>query len=113
MKHLPATVIAALTLYAVSPAGCAAAPTDDVRQQVVKFADLDLTRPTGAQELYYRIRYAARNVCHTYDQFSDRDCIEQAIERAVADIGAPLLTRRYHASTPRQPLPPQQARLDQ
>jgi UrcA family protein len=83
-----------------------------VRQQVVKFADLDLTRPAGAQELYYRIRYAARNVCRTYDRLgADRDCIEQAIERAVAEIGAPLLTRRCQASTPRPPLARQQARL--
>lgn len=113
MEHLPATLIAALTLYAASSAGFAAAPADQVRQQVVKFADLDLTRPAGAQELYYRIRYAARNVCRTSDRFDDRSCIEQAIARAVADVGAARLTTRPPASTQRQPLPPRQARRDQ
>ena len=113
MKRLTTTLIAALTLYAVSAAGFAATPTDDVRRQVVKFADLDLTRPAGAQELYHRIQYAARNVCPIYGRFSDRDCIREAIARAVADVGAPQLTTRHQASTHRQPLQPRQARLEE
>jgi UrcA family protein len=114
MKHLATTLIGALTLYAVSPAGFAAAPPDDVRRQVVRVADLDLTRPAGVQELYHRIRYAARNVCETFDRLGrDRDCIEQAIARAVDDVGAPLLTTRHQTSTQRPPLPPRQARLDE
>ena len=113
MKRLTTGLIAALTLYAVSAAGFAATPPDDVRRQVVKFADLDLTRPAGAQVLYYRIQYAARNVCPTYDRFSNRDCIKQAIARAVAHVGAPQLTTRHQASTHRQPLQPRQARLEE
>jgi UrcA family protein len=112
MKDLATTLIGALTLYAVSTAGFAAAPRD-VRHQVVTFADLDLTRPAGAQELYYRFQYAARNLCQTYDSRGDRDCIKQAIARAVADVGAPLLTTRHQASTHRQPLQPRQARLEE
>jgi len=114
MKHLATTLIGALTLYAVAPAGFAAAPPDDVRREVVRFADLDLTRPAGAQELYQRIRYAARNVCETYDRLGrNRGCIEQSIARAVAEVGAPLLTTHHEASTQRQPLQPRQARLDE
>jgi UrcA family protein len=114
MKHLATSLIGALTLYAVSSAGFAATPPDEARRQVVRFADLDLTRPAGAQELYHRIRYAAHNVCDTYDRLDrDRDCIEQAIARAVADVGAPLLTTRHQASTQRQPLQRRQARLDE
>lgn len=114
MKHLATTLIGALTLYSVSPAGFAAAAPGEVRRQVVRFADLDLTRPAGARELYQRIRYAARNVCETYDHLGrDRDCVEQAIARAVGDVGVPLLTTRHQASTQRQPLQPRQARLDE
>ena len=51
MKDLATTLIGALTLYAVSTAGLAAASRDDVRHQVVTIADLDLTRPAGAREL--------------------------------------------------------------
>ena len=116
MKHLATSLIGALALGAVAPAGFAAAPPDDVRQQVVSYADLDLTRPAGVRELYHRIRYAARNVCETsYDRLGlDRRCFEQAIARAVAEVGAPLLTTRHLAASNRQPLQAAaQARLDE
>jgi UrcA family protein len=99
MKHLATSLIGALTLCAVAPAAFAAAPPDDVRRQVVSYADLDLTRPAGVQELYQRIQYAARDVCDTYDRLRpDRRCIEQAIARAIAEVGAPLLTTRHLAT---------------
>jgi UrcA family protein len=110
MKDLATSLFGALTLYAVSTAGFAAAPAVDARQQLVRYADLDLTRPAGAQELYYRIQYAAHNVCQTYDRRTDRDCVKQAIARAVADVGTPLLTTRYQVATHRQPAQP---RLDE
>src|SRR5215472_7842270 len=93
MNHLATTLIGALTLYATATGSLAAAPADDVPHQVVKFADLDLTRPAGAQELYRRIKYAARDVCETFDRLGyDPQCVNQAIAGAVADVGAPLLT---------------------
>jgi UrcA family protein len=115
MKHLATSLIGALTLCAVAPAAFAAAPPDDLRRQVVSYADLDLTHPAGAQELYHRIRYAARDVCETsnYRLGPDRRCIEQAIARAVAEVGAPLLTTRHLAATDGQPPTPRQARIDE
>jgi UrcA family protein len=113
MKDLATSLFGALTLYAVSTAGFAAVPAVDVHQQLVRYADLDLTQPAGAQELYYRIQYAAHNVCQTYDRRTDRDCVKHSITRAVADVGAPLLTTRYQIATHRQPAQPRQARLDE
>ena len=100
MKHLATSLIGTVTLCAVAPAAFAAALPDDVRRQVVSYADLDLARPAGAQELYHRIRRAARDVCETsYDRLGhDRHCIAQAIARAVAEVGAPLLTTRHLAA---------------
>lgn len=95
MKHLATSLIGALTLCAVAPAVFAAAAPDEPRRQVVTFADLDLTRPAGAQQLYLRIRSAARDVCATYDRFGpDRRCIQQAIARAIATVGLPPRTAR-------------------
>ena len=112
MKHLATTLIGALTLYAISPSGLAAAPIE-VRSQVVRFAELDLTRPAGAQELYRRIQHAAREVCGYYGPGGyDRGCADRAIARAVAEVGAPLLTARYETLAHRPTLQPQQARLD-
>jgi len=113
MKHLATTLVGALTLYAVSPVGLAAAAPEDLRHQVVRFADLDLTRPAAAQELYRRIKRAAREVCAVYGPGGYvRGCADDAIARAVAKVGSPLLRARHEALAPRQPLQAQQARLD-
>jgi UrcA family protein len=95
MKHIATTLIGVLALHAISPAAIAAPPADDLRRQVVRFADLDLARPAAAQELYRRIQNAARTVCAAYGPVSyERSCAEQAIARAVAEVDAPLLTAR-------------------
>ncbi len=113
MKHVVAVLMGALTLYAIPPAALAASAPDDLRRQVVKFGDLDLTRPAGAQELYRRLRNAARNVCESYDRLGyDRSCVEAAVARAIAEVGAPLLAARQELLAPRQPVQAQPARLD-
>ncbi len=73
-------------------------------QRTVKFADLDLTRTTGAEALYSRIRSAARQVCAPSLASwewkaieTTRPCIDKAITRAVADVNAPMLTSYYMA----------------
>lgn len=113
MKHFAGTLITALTLHAISPVSVAAAVHDDVRREVVRFADLDLTRPAGAHELYRRIQHAARDVCARYGPGGyDRSCADHAIASAVATVGAPLLSAHHEALALRQPLQAQQARLD-
>ena len=95
MKHVAITLIGVLTLSAISAVAIAAPPAEDLHRQVVNFADLDLARPAAAQELYRRIRNAARAVCATYGPVNyERSCAEQAIARAVAEVDAPLLTAR-------------------
>jgi UrcA family protein len=44
-----------------------AAPPSDVPTAVVKFRDLDTTRPAGKEELYRRLTRAARAVCSPVD----------------------------------------------
>ena len=118
MKYLNAVLVGALTFYPLPWDCLAAAPSNDVRTEVVGFADLDLTRPAGAHELYRRIEHAARDVCDPYASgryvlsMPYRDCKNQAIRRAVADVDAPLLTARYQALTGRQILRPQQTGLN-
>jgi UrcA family protein len=101
MKHLKAVLVGALTLYPLSWDCLAVAPSNDVRTQTVRFADLDLTHPAGAQELYRRIKQAARNVCQPNDSVlypsGYQECRSSAIERAVTDVGAPLVTEHHRA----------------
>jgi UrcA family protein len=79
----------------------AATPDGQPRQQVVQFADLDVSRAQGITRLYQRIESAAHGVCKPS---SDRDlsqvarsrvCLEQAITRAVSKLDIPALTSYY------------------
>ncbi len=72
----------------------------NVPHQVVSYADLDLDKPADAVILRARIGSAARNVCGLRRAglmplaIMQRleVCAEQATARAIADVGAPLLT---------------------
>jgi UrcA family protein len=74
----------------------------------VKFADLNINHSEGAAALYRRILQAAKAVCEptsnwlllTGDAYR---CEAQAIDRAVADVNAPMLTS-YHVAKTAQPL---------
>jgi len=89
-----------------------AAPPSDAPTAVVKFADLDATRPAGKQELYRRLTRAARSVCRSLDpsesgaklQFTPlyKACIDQAVSGAVANINLPEFTD-YVASRMHKP----------
>jgi UrcA family protein len=65
----------------------------------VHYADLDLTTRAGAVALYWRLKWAAEDVCadpHGLEAVARVDrCIETAIGRAVAQINSPLLMGYY------------------
>ena len=70
-----------------------------VKTQSVSYADLDLSKPAVAQTLYKRIKAAARHVCGPVDNYTFvtpskafRQCYEQAIADAVAQVDRPSLT---------------------
>jgi len=81
--------------------------TDDVPQRSVKYTNLDLTRADGVARLYARIGSAAREVCPSEDSASlylarlARECVRDAVARAVRDVGAPTLTQ-YHMTRANQ-----------
>ena len=102
MRHLKAVFLGALIFCPLSWDCLAAAPSKDVRKEVVRFADLDLTRPAGAQELYRRIERAARDVCELrgadyYGLNADTTCRKSAIARAIEHVGVPLLRDQHQA----------------
>ena len=103
------TVIKALILLSTVPFASAAVAAEaplHVEQRVVKYADLDITHPAGAEVLHRRIASAANRVCllefERYLELSQqgRQCVSDAITRAVNDVNAPLLTA-YHRSKAR------------
>jgi UrcA family protein len=82
----------------------AAVPIETTEQVTVKFADLDLSTPEGAQALYGRIKRAARMVCDDLDDTEpelialERECYDQAVANAVAKANRPTLTSLYQST---------------
>jgi len=78
-------------------------PTQVATSVVVRYADLDLSRPKDARILYDRLHAAARWAC-TNIGVQENDlaslseyhrCIKQAMANAVANVGSQGLTEVY------------------
>lgn len=95
----------AATVLCLSSTVTQANPSDvsATQQVVVRFGDLNLSAPQGAEALYGRIHTAARQVCgpeETKDLAqvsSRRACIEKSVADAVAHVGNAQLRAVYEA----------------
>jgi UrcA family protein len=78
---------------------------DDVRSETVKFADLNVDTPAGAEALYGRIHAAARRVCEqpAGELVSVRRCMANAESQAIGKVNSPLLTAFYEQKTGNKP----------
>lgn len=71
---------------------------EDAPHKTVRFSDLDITKSDGAKVLYTRIRAAAQDVCEISSgsdpilRLAVKGCIEKAVDKAVKDVNAPMLT---------------------
>ena len=102
-RILAATIFAALT-FSIATASFASDSTDAL-QGKVKYGDLNVSSTSGAATLYNRIRAAAENVCHP---FNNRDfasqkllaaCVHKAMSDAVNEVNQPALFTIYNAKT--------------
>jgi UrcA family protein len=97
LRGLIATAICgalALSCSAVSAADPTSASVS------VKFADLNISNPSGALLLYERIRAAAQGACSYYWFKTDADearCVHDAIANAVTKLNQPGLSAVYNA----------------
>jgi UrcA family protein len=96
-----ATLVTGLTVTANH--AWAAAPYEAAKSVVVRYADLDLSRPKDARTLYDRLHVAARLACdnigvwhNDMDAFSQyHRCVQRAMANAVASSGSERLTEIY------------------
>jgi UrcA family protein len=108
MQSVIRPALLALTMATVCALANAATPGGPAHR-VVRFADLDLTRPADVAALYQRIRVAARDVCRPLSErdltllAASRPCVVDAIGRAVGDINSPTLSR-YHQTKIEAPI---------
>jgi UrcA family protein len=89
---------AVLALFAAS--GHAGA---DPMQKAVRYADLNLSNPQDASQLYARLERAAAVVCRTYEGFElsrkrmHEACEQEALSAAVAQVDDAALTALHNA----------------
>src|SRR5258708_5755211 len=78
---------------------------EDVASKTVRFSDLDITKSDGAKALYSRIRAAAQDVCglstgtDPIQRMATKGCIDKAVDKAVKEVNAPLLTQLRFGTT--------------
>jgi UrcA family protein len=129
MTKLNSLIFTAL-IGILSQASPAAEPTVpslaiEPQQLLVRFADLDLTRPDGAKSLFQRIKHAAETVCSPRDRSTlashqlYKACVADAISTAVTQVDRPRLNAYYqskvqgrHVMSPQSGRPAERRRPD-
>ena len=94
-------IAAAIFGFLAPGLGVVAAADPSAESRTVKFADLDISNPSGARVLYGRIRAAAQVVCSHYFLASDTDkaqCVRDTTADAVTRINQPALSAVYNAN---------------
>lgn len=98
------TLVALAALFAVATPALAAQPVPtagEARQVTVRYADLDLSRPAGADAMIARIRQAAEVACSGFstrelaEMAQQRACLSETMAAAVRKVNAPLVTARF------------------
>jgi UrcA family protein len=70
----------------------------------VTYADLDLSQPAGARQLFQRLQRASKAVCGSADQMNLaaymrwQSCYSEALQRAVLRVNAPELLALYRSN---------------
>jgi UrcA family protein len=107
-------IVAAAVMLAALSFGAHAdtsSPTHITGQGVVYYGDLNLNTEQDAKILLQRIERAAKKACGGHAAFSTytggldptfEECRGNAVQRAVKQLGAPLVTRIYFEEKPRE-----------
>lgn len=94
-----AAIVSLLPSAAVLGASAAEVARGSTPSKTVSFADLDMSKPAGAETLYNRIRSAARFVCRGLANLDAGKCRADAVEAAVEGVGSRLLTELHATKT--------------
>jgi UrcA family protein len=89
----PVLVAPALVLAVAAAAHAAEAPAQSVRQQVVRYGDLNLATPTGMAAFQARLKGAVQTVCgpqtdlRNFDEVADhKACVAKASHDAASTL---------------------------
>ncbi len=106
MSHFNLQKIALATLaLTISGTALAGEPATDAASIRVDYSDLNLQTRAGAETLHERLRAAARSVCPDTSSrdlrtaLAGRQCVANAVNRAVAEVAQPQLALVHSKST--------------
>jgi UrcA family protein len=106
-----AVMLTALCLGAHADTSTDGPPTHISGRSAVYYGDLNLNAEQDAKIMLQRIERAAKKACGGHATFSSytgsldhtfEECRGRAIQRAVKELGAPLVTRIYSEAQPRR-----------
>jgi UrcA family protein len=104
-----AVMQAALCFAAHADTSTDGAPTNITGRRAVYYGDLNLNAAQDAKIMLQRIERAAKKACGGHATFSSytgsldhtfEECRGNAVQRAVKELGAPLVTRIYSEARP-------------
>jgi UrcA family protein len=74
---------------------------EELRSETVKFQDLNVSAPAGAEALYNRIHAAAKRVCEQSGAWQPTviACVKKAEATAIGKVNEPSLTAYYRTKT--------------
>jgi len=87
----------AMIAFTIAGTALASDPATDAPTVRVEYGDLNMNTRAGAEALHQRLRVAARSVCpdttsrNLRTSIAGRQCVADAVNRAVADIAQPQL----------------------
>jgi UrcA family protein len=100
LAPLPLLILCALT--AIAPVGTASA--SNAPDVVVRYADLDLSRPSDVERLYSRLQTAADSICLSSSPYelaryaAYQRCLQAVLDRAVSQVPSQALLALHRAS---------------
>jgi UrcA family protein len=106
-----AVILSALCYGAHADTSTEGPSTNITGRSVVHYGDLNLNDEQDAKIMLKRIERAAKKACGGHATFSSytgsldhtfEECRGKAIQRAVKQLGAPLVTRIYSEARPRE-----------
>jgi UrcA family protein len=106
-----AAVLLAMLSFGAHADSTDGSPTNITGRRVVYYGDLNLNAEQDAKIMLQRIERAAKKACGGHATFSSytgsldntfEECRGEAIQRAVKQLGAPLVTQIYSEARPRQ-----------
>jgi len=109
MTHIIKVVTLSISLAIGMGESQAGQSASGQEQLSIRYEDLNLNSPSGAERMFARLQAGASKVCGERPDLRDlsqrgqyRSCLTQAMDGAVTQLGSPLVSALYYGQAPSQ-----------